>query len=100
MSEGIGEEDNFDDWFMKDRNEKEKKKCEKTLKLLFDHSPAVKFMLESLEKAGCPFKKEHLVCQPCKIENKITGGFHDKSLFLFFSIFYPMLLFFFKKKEE
>jgi len=58
---------------------KEHAACESALASLMKSSPVVKFMMESLAKAGCPFSPEHFVCSPCNPENKIAGGFHDQS---------------------
>ncbi|KAI8799221.1 peptidase M76 family-domain-containing protein [Cladochytrium replicatum] len=44
---------------------KEKAKCERWKGKLLRNSPMVRFMMQELEKAGCPFTEEHLQCVPC-----------------------------------
>ena len=69
---------------------KEHAACESALAGLMKSSPVVKFMLDSLAKAGCPFSSGHFVCSPCNPENQIAGGFHDQST-SFFLIFLSTL---------
>lgn len=38
--------------------------------------PVVKFMMEQLEKAGCPLKADHFRCTPCDITR--AGGYAPK----------------------
>ncbi|KAJ3186217.1 Mitochondrial inner membrane protease atp23 [Gaertneriomyces sp. JEL0708] len=53
--------------------EKDRARCERWKKKLLQSSPMVKFMLENLEKAGCPFTEKHFRCTPCDVTR--AGGF-------------------------
>ena len=44
----------------------------------------VKFMMENMEKVGCPFTKEHLQCMPC--DPNRSGGFSPSSGVSFFGL--------------
>jgi mitochondrial inner membrane protease ATP23 len=47
-----------------------------TLITLFRIDPIVKFLLKALEKQGCPFRREHIICEPCSI--RMGGEFDPK----------------------
>ncbi|KAJ1567994.1 Mitochondrial inner membrane protease atp23 [Cladochytrium tenue] len=59
--------------------ERDLRRCEKWRDKLLANSrypgvgPMVKFMMENLERVGCPLKKEHLLCRPC--DPSRSGGF-------------------------
>ncbi|KAJ3239184.1 Mitochondrial inner membrane protease atp23 [Chytriomyces hyalinus] len=55
------------------QDEIDKAKCEKWKGKLLSNSAMAKFMLENLEKVGCPFNASHFVCMPC--DSNRAGGF-------------------------
>ncbi|TPX67712.1 hypothetical protein SpCBS45565_g03608 [Spizellomyces sp. 'palustris'] len=55
------------------QEERENARCERWKKKLLQSSPMVKFMMDNLEKAGCPFREDHFRCTPCEVTR--AGGF-------------------------
>ncbi|KAJ3161169.1 Mitochondrial inner membrane protease atp23 [Geranomyces michiganensis] len=55
------------------QEEKEHVRCERWKKKLLQSSPMIKFMMENLERSGCPFREDHFRCTPCEITR--AGGF-------------------------
>ncbi|KAL7747274.1 Mitochondrial inner membrane protease atp23 [Sorochytrium milnesiophthora] len=54
-------------------SEKQYERCEQWKTELMRHSPIVRFMLQHLEAAGCPFTRRNMICQPCDATR--SGGF-------------------------
>lgn len=60
---------------------KEHASCEKMVQTVLQANPVLRFMMDSLSKAGCSFSpSKHFVCAPCNSQNSIAGGFHDQSM--------------------
>ncbi|KAI9330066.1 peptidase M76 family-domain-containing protein [Obelidium mucronatum] len=55
------------------QTEKDSLRCEKWKGKLLKNSAMVKFMMENLERVGCPFDESHFVCTPC--DTNRAGGF-------------------------
>ncbi|KAJ3135366.1 Mitochondrial inner membrane protease atp23 [Physocladia obscura] len=47
--------------------------CEKFKDKLLKNSAMIRFMMQNLEKVGCPLTKKHLICTPCDKDR--AGGF-------------------------
>jgi inner membrane protease ATP23 len=59
--------------FFNKTQEQMQQNCNKLKDRLLKNSPVVKFMMEQLEKAGCPFNQNHFLCTPCDLSR--SGGF-------------------------
>ncbi|KAJ3069891.1 Mitochondrial inner membrane protease atp23 [Podochytrium sp. JEL0797] len=55
------------------QTEKDCRQCDKWKGKLLKNSAMIKFMMESLEKVGCPLDPSHFVCTPC--DTNRSGGF-------------------------
>jgi len=53
---------------------KKHNRCVAYIDYALARSPFVKFMTRALEQAGCPFSREHFICEPCDNRN-LAGGF-------------------------
>ncbi|KAJ1927352.1 Mitochondrial inner membrane protease atp23 [Tieghemiomyces parasiticus] len=56
-----------------ERRKADIKKCVENRDYLMRNNPIIVFMLDEMEKLGCPFKREHIRCTPC--DDLRSGGF-------------------------
>ncbi|KAG0249958.1 Mitochondrial inner membrane protease atp23 [Mortierella polycephala] len=59
--------------FQAEINKQDLKECELRREQLVKNSPGVRFMMNNLQKAGCPLTKNMLECGPCDMTK--SGGF-------------------------